>query len=67
MQEGRIDFFIYADDLKLLEVIRFPIDQVALQRVLSDLYIWSPEMGMQLSPSRCQVLAIVPVAENLGV
>ena len=60
---GHTDFSLYADDLKLLRVIRSPSDQAALQRVLSDFHIWSRKMGMQLSPSKCQVLRLGPLRD----
>ncbi|XP_018493709.1 uncharacterized protein LOC100899261 [Galendromus occidentalis] len=59
--DGRVSFFIYADDIKLVKSIRCVEDCTVLQSVLDDFHVWSEKMGLQLSthklPSLVYLLA----------
>ena len=57
--DGRVEYF-FADDVKMVKVIRGPSDCVDLQRVLNDFACWSSRMGLVLSAPKCGFLRIGP-------
>ena len=55
---GDVEFFIYADDVKLVKALHDVSDCSALQRALDHLYAFTLKIGLQLSPRKYGVLRI---------
>ena len=53
-----VEFFVFADDVKLAMPLRDPLDCCRLQRVLDDLYTFTQKMSLQLSTGKCGVLRV---------
>lgn len=58
--DGRVEYFVFADDVKMVKVMRGPPDCDALQHVLTDFAHWSMKMGLMLSAPKCGFLRIGP-------
>ena len=54
----RVGFYIFADDVKLVKPLYSEADCASLQLVLDDLFFFTREMGLLLSPGKCGILRV---------
>lgn len=57
---GRVDFYIFADDIKLVKPIGHETDSESLQGVLNDFTSWTSLMGLELFVNKCEVMRLGP-------